>query len=514
MRTYVYIIGMSLTLLTASACRKESYDPAVFRDQAIRFSGNRVTKGFLEADGLYKTGTQVKVFDFLTGFDGEVNGTTYTPSDQIKYIDDVVEFLGGSNTWPYQTVSHEYRWTKSGTHRFFGWLNKDQAYNDDEGLTTADFFGSSPSLNENTLVMTTPTYSWTTASPQYDFVYAKSAVLRDASQNDYSDIELPMKHLFTAVSLTFENKSTGTPVQVTGLSTLYEGRDLFLHKGSATVDYSGNGEAIPSYSLSGDVENPFFSASNISGTTIFSGEKYDILSGVKLNNADGSAVYGASPSFYMTWPLTVSQISPGPSGEDVFGDKFYTDEDKVLAVTYQAGGLAPETIRVPFPGKPWLAGTRNHMNIEFTEKAISITAETLPWDYNEQTISFNDESVVVPDGGKLSIDGMSNLSDNATIYLTTLTPEVTCKLHISSLKGSTLIITKVGADPSFFTLDPGTLTITGNQLSFRVKSSNLNTGGVERTCQLTFSVQLPDGREIDADSEIMANDHNYTFSRQ
>lgn len=514
MRTYVYIIGMSLTLLTASACRKESYDPAVFRDQAIRFSGNRVTKGFLESDGLYKTGTQVKVFDFLTGFDGEVNGTTYTPSDQIKYIDDVVEFLGGSNTWPYQTVSHEYRWTKSGTHRFFGWLNKDQAYNDDEGLTTADFFGSSPSLNENTLVMTTPTYSWTTASPQYDFVYAKSAVLRDASQNDYSDIELPMKHLFTAVSLTFENKSTGTPVQVTGLSTLYEGRDLFLHKGSATVDYSGNGEAIPSYSLSGDVENPFFSASNISGTTILSGEKYDILSGVKLNNADGSAVYGASPSFYMTWPLTVSQISPGPSGEDVFGDKFYTDEDKVLAVTYQAGGLAPETIRVPFPGKPWLAGTRNHMNIEFTEKAISITAETLPWDYNEQTISFNDESVVVPDGGKISIDGMSNLSDNATIYLTTLTPEVTCKLHISSLKGSTLIITKVGADPSFFTLDPGTLTITGNQLSFKVKSSNLNTGGVERTCQLTFSVQLPDGREIDADSEIMANDHNYTFSRQ
>ena len=514
MRTYVYIIGMSLTLLAASACRKESYDPAVFRDQAIRFSGNRVTKGFLEADGLYKTGTQVKVFDFLTGFDGEVNGTTYTPSDQIKYIDDVVEFLGGSNTWPYQTVSHEYRWTKSGTHRFFGWLNKDQAYNNDEGLTTAGFFGSSPSLNENTLVMTTPTYSWTTASPQYDFVYAKSAVLRDASQNDYSDIELPMKHLFTAVSLTFENKSTGTPVQVTGLSTLYEGRDLFLHKGSATVDYSGNGEAIPSYSLSGDVENPFFSASNISGTTIFSGEKYDILSGVKLNNADGSAVYGASPSFYMTWPLTVSQISPGPSGEDVFGDKFYTDEDKVLALTYQAGGLAPETIRVPFPGKPWLAGTRNHMNIEFTEKAISITAETLPWDYNEQTISFNDESVVVPDGGKLSIDGMSNLSDNATIYLTTLTPEVTCKLHISSLKGSTLIITKVGADPSFFTLDPGTLTITGNQLSFKVKSSNLNTGGVERTCQLTFSVQLPDGREIDADSEIMADDHNYTFSRQ
>ena len=154
------------------------------------------------------------------------------------------------------------------------------------------------------------------------------------------------------------------------------------------------------------------------------------------------------------------------------------------------------------------------MNIEFTEKAISITAETLPWDYNEQTISFNDESVVVPDGGKLSIDGMSNLSDNATIYLTTLTPEVTCKLHISSLKGSTLIITKVGADPSFFTLDPGTLTITGNQLSFKVKSSNLNTGGVERTCRLTFSVQLPDGREIDADSEILSNDHNYTFSRQ
>ena len=514
MRTYVYIIGLSLTLLAASACRKEHYDPAVYRDEAIRFSGSPVTKGFLESDGLYKTGTQVKVYDFLTGFDGTVNGITYTPSDQIKYIDDVVEFLGGSNTWPYQTVAHEYRWTKSGTHRFFGWLQKDQAYNNDNGLTTADFFGTAPSLNENTLVMITPTYSWNTASPQYDFVYAKSAVLRDASQGDYSDISLPMKHLFTAVSLTFENKSTATAVQITGLSTLYNGTDLFPHKGSATVDYSGTGEASPTYTLTGDRDNPFFSAGNISGTTIVSGEKYDLLSGVKLNNADGSAVNGASQSFYMTWPLTTQQISPGPSGEDMFGDKFYTDEDKVLALTYQAAGLASETVRLAFPGKPWLAGTRTHMNIEFTDKAISITAETLPWDYNEQTLSFNDESVVVPDGGKLSIDGMSNLSDNATIHLTTQTPEVTCKLSISSLKGSTLIISKVGADPSFFTLDPGTLTITGNQLSFKVKPSSLNTGGVERTCRLTFSVQLPDGREIDADSEIMANDHNYTFSRQ
>lgn len=505
-------------LFSAYGCRKEGSDVNTYRDETIQFAGGDVetTKAFLEKDGIKKTGTQIKVYDFLTGFNGVINGNPVTPSDRVKYVDEVIEYNESStNKWPFTLVDHQYRWTKSGTHRFFGWLHKDKPYtagqNDEK--TTEDFFGTLPTLNESTLVMTTPTYSWTMNKPQYDFLYSKQSVVRNASAGDYSDVVLPMKHLFTAISLTLENLSTATDIEITGLSTLYDGRgDLFLHKGYAQIDFSANGELTPTYTLTGDELSPFFNAENMSYKTVHPKEKWDLLTGVKLTDYTGAAT-GNTQTFFMTWPLTQDQISPGPSGEDIFGDKYYYEYEKILALTYVANGRA-ETVRVPFPQKPWKAGTKMHMNIEFTDKAISIVAETLPWDYNEHEMSFNGESLVVPDGGKLTIVSDTPIADNAKVHLTTEKPEITCKLQISSLKGATLIINKIGADPSYFTLDPTTLTITGNMMSFKVKASNLQTGGVERTCQLSFSVQLPDGREIDGDSEIMGNDHIYTFSRQ
>ena len=512
MRRYIYIIVSVALLFIAVGCHKEGDEDSTYRSETIHFAGGEVTKAFLEQNGIEKTGTQVKVYDFLTGFDGTINGVTVTPSDRVKYVDEVIEYNESStNKWPFLIVAHEYRWTRSGTHRFFGWLHKDRPFT--PGLVPADekttesFFGSSPVLNESTLVMTTPSYTWTKNSPQYDFVFSKQAVLRNAASGDYSDVILPMKHLFTAVSITLENMSTSTAIEVTGLSTVYQGEDLLLHSGYATVDFSVNGELTPTYTLTGDAEHPLFDASAMSGITVGVGQKYDLLSGTNLTTS-------GSPTFYLTWPLTLGQVSPGPSGEDIFGDKYYLESEKILALSYSANGRPSETVRIPFPQKAWRAGTKMHMNIEFTDKAISIVAETLPWDYNEQEMSFNGESLVVPDGGKLVIEGMSSLQDNAKVYLTTENPELTCKLSISSLKGSTLVIKKIGADPAYFTLDPASLTITGGQLSFKIRGSSLPTGGVERTCKLSFSVELPDGREIDGDSEILGNDHNYIYSRQ
>ena len=519
MRKYLTYLILSALLFAIYGCQKEKGGEEAFSTETIQFAECEVTKAILDAGGINKTGTKVKVYDFLTGFAGSINGTTVTTSDRVKYIDDVISFL--PNYWPFDTMAHEYRWTKSGTHRFFGWLHKDQSYGvNDAGMTTQEFFQHANDynwLNESTLVMTTPTYAFTKNSPQYDFLFSKQAVVRDAASGDYSDVVLPMKHMFTAISLTLENLSTETNIQITDLNTLYNGQDRFLHSGYATVDFSANGELTPTYVLTGDENRPFFDASAMSGKTIRakgnrdSGDKYDLLAGTDLTSS-------GTESYYLTWPLTQDQISHYST--NVFGEEYYEEEDKILALTYQIvnnGGTPvgpPETVRLSFPKNPWRAGTKMHMNIEFTDKAISISAVTLPWDFNEHQLSFNGESLIVPDGGKLAIDGMEGLGDNAKVRLTTETPEITCKLYISSLKGATLVISKVGADPSYFTLDPSSLTITGQQLSFKVKPSSLNTGGIERTCQLSFTVQLPDGREIDGDSEILGNDHNYTFSRR
>lgn len=502
MRRYLtYLVLASLLFVTLGCQKERGEDP--YRSETIKFEGGEVTKAFLEANGIHKTHTQVKVYDFLTGFDGEINDVTVVSTDTTKYVDDIIEYQETTLKWPFTNIAHEYRWTKSGIHRFFGWLNKDQTYNNNAGMTTHEFFGD-PSLNERKLVMTTPTYSWTKNSPQYDFLFSRQAVLRDAAGGDYSDVILPMKHLFTAISLTLENLSTETSIQIVDLNTLYNGEDRFLHKGYATVDFSQNGELTPTYVLTGDEEHPFFDATAMSGKTIAVGHKFDLLTGTDITSS-------GSETYFMTWPLTQEQISNYKI--DPFGEKYYDEEDKVLAMTYRVSGRN-ETVRIPFPAKAWRAGTKMHMNIQFTDKAISIVAETLPWDFNEHQISFNGESLSVPDGGKLSIDGMTSLTDNAIIHLTSENPEITCKLQISSLQGATLVINKVGADPAFFTLDPASLTITGRQLMFKVKASDLPTGGIERTCQLSFSVVLPDGREIDGDSEILGNDHNYTFSRR
>ena len=493
-------------------------------ETAIHFSAVEVSdispssRGFLEADGLDVLGTRVKVYDFLSGFTGIVNGTSYSSSDHFVYIDDAVNYDGGAY-WPFTTATREYRWTRTGTHRFFGWLDFDKSYNNSAGLSTASFFGSSPTVDDDPesatfLTMTTPEYSFQTSSPQYDFVVSKNATVRTAASKDYSNVPLPMKHLFTAVSLCLMNASTSTNLQITDINTLYTEpgeaeEDIFLHKGYATMDYSSDADNItPVYHLQGDKTHPFFSASAISGTTIAPGQAYDLLTGTNVTSGSGE-------SYFMTWPLTKDQIAPQDViGQDIFGDPIYDPHDAVLALTYRANGGAPETVRVKFPYRDWKAGTKMRFMIEFTDKSIQMVAEILPWDYNESSMNFNGESLVVPDGGKLSIETDESLQDNAKIHLTTANPEINCRVYISSLQGATLVIAKTGADPSYFTVEPSSMTITGNRLTFVVKPSSLPTGGIERTMNLSFSVSLPSGREIDGDSEILGNDHNYTFSRQ
>ncbi len=498
-------------LLAAASCAKDRVGSG-FSDEAIRFSGSPVTSAFLEADGLDVFGTRVKVYDWLTGFTGDINGTSYTSSDYVKYIDDVVTYDGGA-FWPFTTASREYRWTRTGTHRFFGWLDYDKSYNSGAGLSTADFFGSSPTLDSDPssdtfLTMTTPVYSFQSSSPQYDFVYSKSVTVRDAATGDYSNVQLPTKHMFTAVSLCFKNASTSTNVQITDINTIYEGDDIFLHKGYATVDFSSDAANLnPVYHLEGDTAHPFFNATAMNGITVAPDQIYDLLTGANVTSGTGE-------SYFMTWPLTKDQISPQDIiGQDIFGDPIMDPHDKVLAITYRADGGAPETVRVQFPYRDWKAGTRMRFIIEFTDKSIQMVSEVLPWDYNEQTMDFNGESLIVPEGGKVTIENMEGLTDNATIYLTTAQPEITCKIFISSLRGATLVINMIG-DNEYFVVDPSTMTITGDRMFFTVKPSSIPTGGVERKIRLSFSVDLPSGREIDGDSELLGNDHNYTFSRQ
>ena len=196
----------------------------------------------------------------------------------------------------------------------------------------------------------------------------------------------------------------------------------------------------------------------------------------------------------------------------MFGDPIYSERNSILELRFRVNGSAEEGARVSFPRKEWKAGTRVHLNIEFTDKSIQIVTETIPWDYNEHTLDFNQGSLTTSNSDKLAVNYPTPV--NNKVYLTTENPEAECQLAISSLKGATLVIKKIGADPAYFDIEPSELTITGGVLVFYVRPSALDTGGQERNIQLSFTVVLPSDREIEGDSELIDRDRNYIFSRQ
>ena len=502
-----------LVLLGVTSCQQGP--DLSFADAAIHFSSGGVsTKGYLGSDDLEVTGTRVKVYDAVSGFDGNVNGTSHTADQTFVYLEDEVAYDSGTAYWPYVTPGTEYLWTREGIHRFFGYLSYDKSFNSGNGLATSTFFGSSPSLNPSTLVLTTPAISFTPNTAQYDFLYSGQAVVKDAADRDFSYIPLPLSHLFTAVSLSFNNNADES-VTITDLTTVYNDEDLFLHSGYATINYSTstNGEAIiPEYHLTGDKAHPFFTlASSPFPFIIAPGEKYDLLTGTELTGGMNTETY------FLTWPLRKEQISPrNIIGTDVFGNPIYDPGDAILQLTYTMGDN-PEVItaRVQFPRHDWKAGYRVQTTIDISNKSIEAITETLPWDYTVHEMGFNTESVTLAAGGELHVTtGDPQAISGRVVHLTTAHPEADCRMEFSSLNGATLHVRKIGQDPAYFTVTPSTLSIpAGKAIHVYVTPSELPTGDVERTIQLSFSVELPSGREIECDSQLM-HDGLFTFSRK
>ncbi len=522
-----YLTYLLPILLAAVSCKQEVPESeSGLAQAAIQFSDEGVsTKGFLDSETFHRNGTKVRVQDWLTGFTGSVNGTPVSSEDCFNYVNDVVVYDGGEY-WPYETTGKEYRWTKTGIHRFFGWLEFDRSYNVgafDQGISTSNFFGSSPALDTDPtsgtfLTLTTPTYSWTPDSPQYDFLYSARAVTRDSQSptyTNYSAIPLPMKHMFTAVGLCFKNSSTATNVDITGLGSMYDDQDLFLHKGYATVDYASSANPIqPVYHLEGDPDHPFFSGAAMLDKTIAPDEVWDIFTGTRLST-DSGETYTSNPQFYMTWPLTADQSWPQvTTGEtDVYGNPIMDPKNNILALSYTAGGV-DESTRIHFPHVAWEPGKKMLFIIDFTDKSIQIESQVLPWDLNVHDMSFDQDGVSSDGVSRLTIDGYDNLPDDATVHLTTENPELVCHVEIHSSVGSTLIISKVGPDPTYFEVEPAAITLTNRPIQFVVRASDLPTGGIERKMQLSMTVELPNGREIDVNTELLSGGNNYTFSRQ
>ena len=215
-------------ILALSACSEKQLGPdsGTADGPEIRFGVSEQgsgTKALIEADGLAVAGTQLHVFDILTGFNGTVNGQSPV-NGELTYIDKTIGYVGSA--WPFVTPATNaaetpayYRWTKTGTHKFFGYLTKDPAGNTFTGATMS---GKVLSISERALTPAT--------TPQFDFLYS-DIITRDAATGPYTAIPLSMSHLFTALSVELINE-TIVPIEDVQVSFI----DVHPTQ-SATIDW-------------------------------------------------------------------------------------------------------------------------------------------------------------------------------------------------------------------------------------------------------------------------------------
>ena len=207
--SYRYLFALAV-LLAFTACSKHSrVDERL--SETISISSGGVTKALLGANGIDADGTRLQVYDYLSNFSGTimVNGVekTYETTEKALYFSDVIDYPGGAGAWTYES-GNSYRWTRTGSHTFFGWLLDDAGQT---GLNAESFFGTGqPSFNTTTQTLSVPATTLTASGDQFDFLYAP-AMTRNAGDPNYtSTVPLHFRHLFTAVKIAIQNVSDNT----------------------------------------------------------------------------------------------------------------------------------------------------------------------------------------------------------------------------------------------------------------------------------------------------------------
>lgn len=394
---FFFLAGAALFLL--GACQ-EKIDP-VEGQPAIAFAVDGLeTKGLLNADDLQTAGTALTVYDYLTGFEGTVEGgASHVPADIFPYFGPQTLTRGASD-W---SIGTDYRWTKAGTHAFFGWLSHDAT---GTGMNASDLFGSGQpvlqcSADNATRTLSIPTVAMTTATPQFDFAYS-AIEARTAGDADYSGkVTFQLKHLFSAMSLTLENASKDVIyLQSAEILGLY-------NKKSATVDYS---PAV-------DTPEPTVVYTPVSYSNQAGGSPIVAWTGVKTLEKEGAlpkidlwtgaapvldAEYKEVTNFLLMWPQTSTELHP---------DTNTGKPGAAIKLTYKVKDLVDingddivQTATIPLYTVEMLkngmkAGYRYKLSLQFEGETFKLKLQVLPWEYIEENIGYAESSISAYDSG-------------------------------------------------------------------------------------------------------------------
>lgn len=280
------------------------------------------TKALFDADSFSAEGNVLQIWDVY--FNSVVAPQAYIEGTNVVST-------GTGAVWPFKegdAVKHYY-WTKTGTHRFYGVLVKDNSGSAPLTPTTGWGFDAAHK------VYSVPTTTLTLTSPQFDFVY--SNVIERNLDNGAPTTAVPLKfnHLFSAFGFTFENDS---PSSFNIKSATLKVND----QAAATIDYSNvwDKDFAPA---DADNWNPevTYTGLTMSSTTGISGKTGDIQAGTCYDMFQGGLLDKNNMANYDKYTLIWPQDLDGKTLEMKYlvSGKRYQEVDVIVdKYTYNATG--------------------------------------------------------------------------------------------------------------------------------------------------------------------------------
>lgn len=278
--TLAAAVFMAAALSSCAKMRVETEDvrPAGTPIRMAVSSEGAQTKALFDAYSFSAEGNVLQIWDVY--FNSVVAPQAYIEGTNV------VSTGPTGAVWPFKegdavtSPDKHYYWTKTGTHRFYGVLVKDNSGS--APLTPMTRWG----FDETHKVYSVPTTTLTLTSPQFDFVY--SNVIERNLDNGAPTTAVPLKfnHLFSAFGFTFENDS---PSSFNIKSATLKVDD----RAAAKIDYSNVWDKgfVPA---DADNWNPevTYTGLTMSSTTGISGKPgavqpatcYDMFQGVKITD--------------------------------------------------------------------------------------------------------------------------------------------------------------------------------------------------------------------------------------
>lgn len=313
------------------------------------------TKALFDADSFSAEGNVLQIWDVY--FNSVVDPQAYIEGANVVST-------GTGAVWPFKdgddvlSPDKHYYWTKTGTHRFYGVLVKDNSGSAPLTPTTGWGFDAAHK------VYNVPTTTLTLTSPQFDFVY--SNVIERNLDNGAPTTAVPLKfnHLFSAFGFTFENDS---PSSFNIKSATLKVND----QAAAKIDYSNVWDKGFAPDPAADNWNPKVSytglevpPSSISGKTgeIQPATCYDMFQGGLLDK-DNMANYD---KYTLIWP------------QDLTG--------KTLEMSYLVSGKRYQEVDVTVNKYTYTTSSGNgNYNVSFTDNLKDV------WSSGDKSFDYNEE---------------------------------------------------------------------------------------------------------------------------